>query len=317
VAHYNEGICRLMIGDFDRGWEKREWKSNLNNFAQPMWLGSKIADKAILLHARRMLGFGDTIQFCRYVPLVAKRAARVILEVQTPLQGLMSTFAGVAQVVTRGDLLPNFDVQCPLESLPLAFRTRLETIPSATPYLRVSSQAMMHWNARLGSRRHPKIGLAWSGNPFNLNDHNRSIKLKSLLSLLDFNATFISLQKDVRTGDAGVLKARSDVLHLGDELKNFSDTAAIISNLDLVISVDTSIVHLAGALARPIWVMLPFIPDWRWLLDREDSPWYPTARLFRQDDSRAWDSVITRVHAALQDFVRNYASTRTPATCSL
>jgi hypothetical protein len=176
---------------------------------------------------------------------------------------------------------------------------------------------MMHWNARLGSRRHPKIGLAWSGNPFNLNDHNRSIKFKSLLSLLDFNATFISLQKDVRTGDAGVLKARSDVLHLGDELKNFSDTAAIISNLDLVISVDTSIVHLAGALARPVWVMLPFIPDWRWLLDREDSPWYPTARLFRQDDSRAWDSVITRVHAALQDFVRNYASTRTPATCSL
>jgi len=318
VAHHNEGMCRLMIGDFDRGWEKREWKSkNWNDFAQPMWLGSKNADKAILLHARPMLGFGDTIQFCRYVPLVAERAARVILEVQASLRGLMSTLAGVVQIVASGESLPNFDLHCSLLSLPLAFRTRLETIPCATPYLRVSSQAMMNWNARLGSRGHPRIGLAWSGNPFNLNDHNRSIKLRSLLSLLDLDATFISLQKDVRAGDAAVLKARSDVLHFGDELKDFSDTAAIISNLDLIISVDTSVVHLAGALAKPVWVMLPFIPDWRWLLDREDSPWYPTARLFRQDDSRTWENVIVRVHAALQDFVRHYASTRTPATRSL
>src|SRR5215470_761734 len=318
VAHHNEGMCRLMIGDFDRGWEKREWKSkNWNDFAQPMWLGSKNADKAILLHARPMLGFGDTIQFCRYVPLVAERAARVILEVQASLRGLMSTLAGVVQIVASGESLPNFDLHCSLLSLPLAFRTRLETIPCATPYLRVSSQAMMNWNARLGSRGHPRIGLAWSGNPFNLNDHNRSIKLRSLLSLLDLDATFISLQKDVRAGDAAVLKAHSDVLHFGDELKDFSDTAAIISNLDLIISVDTSVVHLAGALAKPVWVMLPFIPDWRWLLDREDSPWYPTARLFRQDDSRTWENVIVRVHAALQDFVRHYASTRTPATRSL
>src|SRR5262249_24013025 len=208
------------------------------------------------------------------------------------------------------------DILCPLLSLPLAFGTRLETIPSATPYLRVSSQAMMNWNARLGSRGHLRIGLAWSGDPMNWNEH-RSIRLGSLLSLLDLNATFVSLQKDVRADDAAVLKARSDVLHFGDELKNFSDTAAFISNLDLVISVDTSVAHLAGALARPVWVMLPFIGDWRWLLDRDDSPWYPTARLFRQDDSRTWESVITRVHAALQDFVRHYASTRTPATRSV
>ena len=136
------------------------------------------------------------------------------------------------------------------------------------------------------------------------------MRLSSLLSLLDINATFVSLQKDVRAGDAAELKARSDLQHFGDELKDFSDTAALISNLDLVISVDTSVVHLAGALAKPVWVLSPFIPDWRWLLDREDSPWYPTARLFRQDDSRSWDNVITSVHAALHDFVRNYLSTR-------
>jgi tetratricopeptide (TPR) repeat protein len=317
-AHFNEAMCRLLIGDFDRGWEKFD---RFDRYYQLRHLGvSKrtalvaIAGKAILLHAR--LGLGDTIQFCRYVPLVAELAARVILEVQAPLHGLMSTLPGAAQIVTRGDPLPNFDIQCLLESLPLAFGTRLETIPSATPYLRVSSQAMMNWNARLGGPGRPRIGLAWSGDPMHWNDHNRSMRLGSLLSLLDLNATFVSLQKDVRAGDAAVLKARSDVLHFGDGLKDFSDTAALISNLDLVISVDTSIVHLAGALAKPVWVMLPFIPDWRWLLDRDDSPWYPTARLFRQDDSRAWESVIARVHAALQDFRRNYASKPTPAACS-
>ena len=166
---------------------------------------------------------------------------------------------------------------------------------------------MMNWNARLGPRDRPRIGLVWSGNPKNNYDRERSMTLSSLLSLLDCDATFVSLQKDVRAGDAAVLKARSDVLHFGDEL-NFSETAALISNLDLIISVDTSVAHLAGALAKPVWVMLAFIPDWRWLLDRDDSPWYPTARLFRQDDSRAWESVIARVRAALQDFVGNYAA---------
>jgi tetratricopeptide (TPR) repeat protein len=316
----NEAICRLLIGDFDRGWEK--FDRYFNRYYQFRRLTvSKgtafvaIAGNAILLHARQ--GFGDTMQFSRYVPLVANLAKRVILEVEAPLHGLMSTLPGAAQIVARGEPLPDFDIQCPLESLPLAFGTRLETIPSATPYLGVSSQAMMNWNARLGGPRNcPKIGLAWSGNPMNWNDQNRSVRLASLLRLLDLNSTFVSLQKDVRADDAAVLKARSDVLHFGDELKDFSDTAAIISNLDLVISVDSSIVHLAGALAKPVWVMLPFIPDWRWLLDREDSPWYPTARLFRQDDSRSWESVILRVHVALQDFVRNYFSKPTPAACS-
>ncbi len=307
-AHHNKSLCRRLIGDFDRGWEKCEWRweteqqrTEKRNFPQPLWRGSnEIAGKTVLLHAEQ--GYGDTIQFCRYVPLVAERGARVILEVQRPLHELMSTLAGAAQIITTGDLLPDFEVHCPLLSLPLAFGTRLDTIPSATPYLRAPSQATTNWDARLPKRR-PRIGLAWSGNPVHKNDRNRSIGLSCLSSLIDIDATFVSLQNDVRTEDATALKDRGDLLHFGDALRNFSDTAALISNLDLVISVDTGVAHLAGALAKPVWVLLPYIPDWRWLLDRDDSPWYPTGRLFRQDDTRAWDNVIARVHTALHEFV--------------
>jgi tetratricopeptide (TPR) repeat protein len=309
----NEGVCRLLIGDFDRGWEKYEsrWETKQlrtvkRSFVQPLWTGrDDVRGKTILLYADQ--GLGDTIQFCRYVPLVAERGARVILEVQRPLQELMTTLISGAQIVSRGDPLPDFDMHCPLLSLPLAFGTRLETIPSTALYQRVSPQALAHWDARLASRKHrARIGLAWSGNRANTNDHNRSIGLSSLLSFLDTNATFLSLQKDVRPDDATVLRNQSDLLHYGDELETFADTAALISTLDLVISVDTSVAHLAGALAKPVWVMLSFIPNWCWLLDREDSPWYPTVRLFRQDETRAWDSVIARVRAALHDFVRSH-----------
>ena len=264
--------------------EGQELGNSKRNFTQPQWFGHEnIAGKTILLPAEQ--GFGDTIQFCRYVPLVAARGARVILEVQEPLSELMTSLTGASQIVSKGDPLPDFDIHCPLLSLPLAFGTRLETIPSAVPYLRASSQAVMNWDTRLGPKRRPRMALPGLVEPTHPNDHNRSIGLGALLPLLDIDATFVSLQKDVRTEDATVLKERSDLLHFGDALKDFSDTAALISNLDLVISVDTSVAHLAGALAKPVWVLLPFIPDWRWLLDRADSPWYPTARLFRQDPS--------------------------------
>jgi tetratricopeptide (TPR) repeat protein len=310
-AHFNEALCRLLIADFDRGWEKHEsrWgierlRTAKRNFVQPLWTkGDDVRGKTILLHAEH--GFGDAIQFCRYVPLVVERGARVILEVHRPLRELMTTLTSAAQIVSRGDPLPDFDMHCPLLSLPLAFGTRLETIPCPTLYLRASPQALVNWDARLASRKHrARIGLAWSGRPGHLNDHNRSIRLSCLLSLLDINATFVSLQRDVRPEDATVLRNQGDLLHFGDELETFADTAALISTLDLVVSVDTSVAHLAGALAKPVWLMLPFIADWRWLLDREDSPWYPTVRLFRQDETRAWDSVIARVRSALYDFVR-------------
>jgi tetratricopeptide (TPR) repeat protein len=307
-AHWNEALARLLIGDFERGWPKYEWRwkkdtftSPRRNFPQPLWLGADAIDgKTILLHSEQ--GFGDTIQFCRYVPLVAARGARVILEVERPLHELMTDLAGAAEIISKGDPPPDCDFQCPLLSLPLAFGTRLETIPSAIPYLYAPVQALKNWQARLGPKVRPRIGLVWSGSPTHKNDHNRSISLRSLIPLLNIEATFVSLQKDVRADDAAVVKERKDILHFGDALKDFSDTAALISQLDLVISVDTSVAHLAGALAKPVWVLLPFVPDWRWLLEREDSPWYPTARLFRQDETRAWDSVIMRVRESLLKF---------------
>jgi tetratricopeptide (TPR) repeat protein len=310
-AHFNEAVCRMLIGDFDRGWQKFEWgweteelKNAKRTFPQPLWLGSdEIAGKTVLLHG--VHGFGDTIQFCRYAPQVEARGTRVVLEVHEPLRALMGTLAGVAQIVSRGEPLPDFDLHCPLLSLPLAFGTRLATIPAQTPYLRASPQAVMDWNARLGPRQRPRIGLAWSGRPEHDNDRNRSMKLSTLLSpLAGCDATYVSLQREVRADDAPVLQGRSDILHFGEELKSYADTAALVANLDLVISVDTSVAHLAGALAKPVWILLPFIPDWRWLLDRDDSPWYPTARLFRQDETRGWDNVMARVHAALDTCLR-------------
>lgn len=307
-AHYHVALTSLLMGDFDRGWKnyERRWKTeqlrnNKRNFPQPLWLGSnEIAGKTILLHAEQ--GFGDTIQFCRYLPWVAQRAAQVVLEAPEPLRDLMATFAGSARIATRGEPLPNFDLHCPLLSLPLAFGTRVNTIPAATPYLCVSAPAIKKWNVKLGLRQRPRIGLAWSGRPTHRNDRNRSIELSALLPILNFAAEFVSLQRDVRPDDATIL-GRSNIMHFGEELNDFSDTAALILNLDLVISVDTSVAHLAGALAKPVWVLLPFIPDWRWLFDRNDSPWYPTARLFRQDSGRSWDDVIEHVHSALYNFV--------------
>ena len=313
-AHANEGMCRMLIGDFDRGWPKIEWgwiaarqRNVKRNFAQPQLFGSNdLEGKTVLLHAEQ--GFGDMIQFCRYVPLVAERGARVILEVYEPLRALMGTLPGVAQIVTTGEPLPDFDLHCPLLSLPLALEAGAATIQSQTPYLRTSPQAVMDWNGRLGPRHRPRIGLAWSGRPSHDNDHNRSMRLSSLLAALaGCNATYVSLLQDVRDDDAPVLQG-SDVLHFGKELKTYADTAALIANLDLVISVDTSVAHLAGALAKPVWILLQFMPDWRWQLDRDDSPWYPTAHLFRQDETRGWDSVMTRVHAALDEYLRRRES---------
>ena len=310
-AHSNEGMCRMLIGDFDRGWPKIEWgwiaarqRNAKRNFSQPLLLGSgELERKTVLLHAEQ--GFGDMIQFCRYVPLVAERGARVIFEVYEPLRELMGTLPGVAQFVTTGEPLPDFDAHCPLLSLPLALGAGSATILSQTPYLRASPQAVMDWNGRLGPGHRPRIGLAWSGRPSHDNDHNRSMRLSTLLSALaGFNATYVSLLREVREDDSAVLQD-STVLHFGGDLKTYADTAALIANLDLVISVDTSVAHLAGALAKPLWLLLPFTPDWRWQLDRDDSPWYPTARLFRQDETRGWDGVMARVQAALDAYSRS------------
>jgi hypothetical protein len=234
--------------------------------------------------------------------LAAAGGAHVVLEIESPLRDLLATLEGVSEIVVRGEALPHFDYHCPLSSLPLAFDTMLETIPSDIPYLSIPDDKR-DWRAWLGPARGPRIGLVWSGNPEHSNDHNRSIELEKLLPLLDIDAQFVSLQKDPRPRDAATLGERSDIRDAGSELKSFSDSAALLSHIDLLITVDTSMAHLAGALGRPTWLLLPYLPDWRWLLDRDDSPWYPSLRLFRQTDAAAWPPVVQRVKEALQEMV--------------
>ncbi|HEX2538663.1 MAG TPA: tetratricopeptide repeat-containing glycosyltransferase family protein [Pseudolabrys sp.] len=306
---WNRAQVLLLMGDFARGWPEHEGRLASNpglkrGFTQPLWLGdAPLAGRTILLRAEQ--GLGDTIQFCRYAPMVAARGARVVLEVQRPLVDLMRTLDGAIEVVARGDALPEFDLHCPLLSLPLAFKTELTTIPARTPYLRAPAGAI-DWKSRLGTKR-PRIGLVWSGNPGHKRDATRSIPFYALMPLLDIDASFVSLQKDVRASDAAVLKQTGQVIDVADNLTSFAETASLIATLDLVISVDTSAAHLTGALGKPLWLLLPQVPDWRWLMGRDDSPWYPTARLFRQDTTRAWGGVVARVRAALEDFVRRAA----------
>jgi hypothetical protein len=265
------------------------------DFAQPLWRGEEsLEGKTILLHAEQ--GFGDAIQFVRYVPFLAAKGAQVVLEAPPPLTALFSRIAGAAQVLARGEALPAFDWHCPLMSLPLALKTRLETIPAAVPYLSASEERVASWKQRLPEAGARRIGVAWAGNRNFKGDQTRSIGLARFSPLLSVNGIeFLSLQKDLRDGDREILRDNSHVRHVGDAMEDFSDTAAILSSVDLVISSDTSVAHLAGALGKPVWVLLQYVPDWRWLLERGDSPWYPTARLFRQPKIDDWESVIRQV----------------------
>jgi Glycosyltransferase family 9 (heptosyltransferase) len=313
-----------MIGDFARGWQQHEcrWetaqlRTAKRHFLQPLWIGADdIAGKTILLHAEQ--GFGDTLQFCRYVPRVQERGAHVILEVPKPLRELMSTLPCMVQIVSRGDPLPAFDLHCPLLSLPLAFGTLIETIPSRTPYLAAPENKRSAWRDRpgkhgLGKHERPRVGLVWAGDPrknlpgANRVDRRRSLQFDRLAPVLQVReCEFYSLQK----GDDAQTQLRDStldhrIIDWSADFHDFSDTAALIENLDLVIAVDTAVAHLAGALGKPLWLINRYNTCWRWLLDRDDSPWYPTARLFRQDKSRVWDGVIARVQAALKDYARN------------
>jgi ADP-heptose:LPS heptosyltransferase len=200
--------------------------------------------------------------------------------------------------MTRDDRLPDFDVHCPLSSLPLAFGTTLESIPASTPYLSAPALPPV-WHERLGAGDKPRIGLVWSGNASHVNDRNRSVAAQLLRPLLDCDVTFVSLQTEMRAEDEPALRGLGNLVMAGQFFSDFSETAAVVAALDLVISVDTSVAHLTGALGKPVWILLPFVPDWRWLIDREDSPWYPTAKLFRQAADRRWEPVIDRVRHAL------------------
>lgn len=304
-AQWNESLHRLRLGDFAGGWEKYEWRwkrpeglKKLRNFAQPRWRGEPVAGKTVLLYTEQ--GFGDTIQFARYAKLVVGQGARVILEVQPALKSLLVPLGEGIQVVSHGEELPNFDMQCPLLSVPLAFHTELATIPADVPYLAVPSEQVERWSARMPPRRGRRVGIVWSGNATHADDHNRSIALARLAPLFDLpDVQLISLQKGLRDADAHTLAAEPRIFDLAQHFVDFNDTAAAIAALDLVISVDTSVAHLAGALGKPVWVLLPFCPDWRWLIDRCDSPWYPSAELFRQPRIGDWESVIEQVRQKL------------------
>jgi len=307
AAEWNLALLQMLTGNFEAGWAGREarWRIpalsvHYPKFSQPMWLGKEPIDgKTILINVDE--GLGDTIQFARYVPMVAELGARVILVVQDVLCPLLSGLKGVSQCLplSTGER-PAYDMYCPVSSLPLAFGTRLETIPSPTSYLPVPAESRVQaWEDRLGPRDRLRVGLVWSGNPKHDNDHNRSIPLRMLTRILDLDVCFISLQKDPRPDDRATLLERSEIVDLTDYLTDFAETAALVSCLDLVITVDTSIAHLAGGLGRPTWILLPYTPDYRWLLDRDDSPWYPTVRLFRQSETREYASVLDSVRTGL------------------
>jgi hypothetical protein len=300
-AHWAESTARLTLGDFERGWAKYEWRWRLHpeiarNFQTPLWLGQEdLAGKSILLHAEQ--GFGDTIQFARYVPLVAARGARVVFEVPPMMKRLMASVEGWSDLCVHGDMLPQTDFQCPLLSLPLAFGTRVETVPARVPYIAVPDDVAARWRERLAQVRRPRVGIAWSGRFEKLGELHRAIPPEQLAPLLDCGATFVSLQKDYRPEDRAWLARHPEVLDFSADYDDFADTAAVAREMDIVITIDTAAAHLAGALGLPTRVLLSYMADWRWMLEREDNPWYPTAKLYRQAAINDWTDVIARAVA--------------------
>jgi len=318
-ARLNQALLDLLQGRLAEGlrgfecrWQTGGFTSPQRGFAQPRWHGEPLAGHTLLLHAEQ--GLGDTIQFARYVPLVAERAAReggrVVFEVPRSLLPLFGgCFPGV-QLVAAGGSLPAFDLHCPLMSLAAVFGTDLATIPPPLPGLRADPGRAAAWAERLHPALAPRVGLVWAGNPKHAEDRSRSLPLSGLLPLLGCGAALFALQPEVRPADRAVLAATPAIVDLGGALADFGDTAAAVAALDLVISVDTSVAHLAASLGKPTWVLLPFSPDWRWMLGRDDSPWYPAVRLFRQPALGDWEGVVAAVQAALS---REVNAPRPPA----
>ncbi len=297
-TRFNLALLLLRGGDFASGLAEYEcrWQTGVltpspHAAGRPQWRGEKLPPGTmVLLHAEQ--GFGDTLQMARYAPLLAARGVTVLLEVQPALKRLL---AGVPGVFAQGEALPPFDLQCPMMSLPLAFATTIETIPAPLPLAAASRRV----DDVL------RVGIAWSGSPDNPHDRSRTVPLAVFRRILDTpGCRFHLLQPELRAADEAAFAELSNVVDYRGKIADFADTAAIIGEMDLVITTDTAVAHLAGTMARPVWLLLPFAPDWRWLLGRDDSPWYPTARLFRQDRPGDWDGVIDRVRAELGRFGR-------------
>ena len=319
-AHTNLAITLLTLGDMKAGWEQNEWRwetlqmlPDRRNFAQPQWRGEAAEGRTLLIHAEQ--GFGDTLQFCRYVQLVAARRIRIILEVQKPLIRLLGNLPGVEQVIGTGETLPIFDIHCPMLSMPLALGTTLATIPCSIPYLQADENQINAWHVRLSAlpNKGYRVGLVWAGNPrTNLlphlaaTDRRRSVTpelLAPLFNLPGFH--FFSLQKDGTAAPESF--PLTDFMH---EMNDFADTAALIANLDLVISVDTAVVHLAGAMGKSVWMLDRFDSCWRWLDKRQDSPWYPSLRIFRQPSPGNWQAAVKKVIEELPKLANDRSNNR-------
>ena len=312
-ANFNQSLLTLLTGDFERGWGEYEWrwKTKQRNFhgryfAQPLWDGQPLAGSTILLHAEQ--GLGDTIQFVRYVHLVKERGGRVVVECQPPLLPLLADCPGIDQALAQGEPLPAFEVQAPLLSLPGILGTTLGSIPARVPYLRADPELAQSWRQKLEALDGFKVGIVWQGNPQVKGDRQRSIPLRYYEALARVKGVrLVSLQKGPGADQLRAVDAAFPVLDLGQQLETFRDTAAVLQNLDLLISSCTSVPHLAGALGVPVWLALPFVPDWRWLLERADSPWYPHHRLFRQSRPGDWSELFERIAGALRDLVATRA----------
>jgi tetratricopeptide (TPR) repeat protein len=329
-AYWNRALVRLLRGDLEHGWPDYEWRwrcarhSPMPDFTQPRWDGGPLDGRTVLLYAEQ--GLGDTLHFVRYAPLVKARGGRVIVQCQRALIPLLSHSPGIDGLTAWGDIPPPFDVYVPLMSLPSLFHTTLETIPAGIPYLFADPERIAHWRRELAPVRGLRVGITWQGSPRHPWDRHRSVPL-ALFEPLARNegVQLISLQQGHGTEQLLDLAGRFPVLSLGDLVDRtagpFMDTAAILRNLDLVVSVDTAIAHLAGGLGVPLWLAVHHTPDWRWLLDRDDNPWYPSARLFRQPAPGDWASVFGRMAEELQLLVSRRVRPRTvqievsPANC--
>jgi hypothetical protein len=300
---WNLAVTLLARGEFAEGWEEFEWRLRspklrlFRGLAQPQWNREDLEGKTILLHTEG--GFGDALQFIRYLPLVARRGGRVLLECQPELVRLFRQLPELEQIIARGEALPGFDYQIPLQSLPRIFRTDLTNIPGPVPYLAADPEIAAKWKEKLGSDSNRKIGLCWAGSLVAGEDRrSRSLAIFAPLAGIG-GVTFHSLQTGPEAGQA--VPAGMKLVDHHKELVDFAQSAGLVANLDLVISVDTSMVHLAGSMGKPVWTLLPFSPDFRWLLGREDSPWYRTMRLFRQEKRGEWGGVIARIGRELRE----------------
>lgn len=310
-AHWNRSLVLLVKGDFAQGFEEYQWRRNTelkvtaypNRDKMPSWDGSSFVGKRLFIHYEQ--GFGDNLQFVRYLPMVKERGGTVIYEAKKPLIELLRNFDGIDELVEAafdGRPAQKFDYHLPLLSLPKIFNTTLETIPANVPYLSADPEKTEYWRQYLHRDDAFKIGIVWAGKASHGNDANRSCSLQNFIPLTEIDGIQLyGLQKDHAEDQAKEMQ----VTNFGEQFENFADTAAMIENLDLVISVDTAVAHLAGAMAKPVWVILPFVPEWRWMLDRQDNPWYPTMTLFRQQKQGDWNDLFHRLKEQLKMLVEN------------